>query len=165
MNAFAEYLKQADIFYQFTSAQLEMVARLCTEASFEAGQLICAEGSRGDELYILIQGEVEIRLGAALVAPPGSPERDTVVARLGRGQSFGEVALVDQGVRSASVRATAASRVLVIPRDPLMMLCETQPLLGFRLMYNLAANLAMTVRNSDLRHRARMLNEARRAGA
>jgi hypothetical protein len=46
-----------------------------------------------------------------------------------------------------------------------MMLCETQPLLGFRLMYNLAANLAMTVRNSDLRHRARMLNEARRAGA
>ena len=163
MTAVAQYLKQAEIFYQFTHAQLEMVAGLCSEASFAAGEVICSEKSSSNELYIIVQGEVEILIDSALVGPAGMEPRQTVVARLGRGQSFGEIALVDQGVRSASARAAAPTRLLVIPRDPLMMLCETQPQLGFRLMYNLAADLAMKVRNSDLRYRGLLLDDPHRA--
>ena len=164
MSTIAQYLKQADIFYQFTTAQLETVASLCREVSFAPGELILSEKSSSNELYVIIQGEVDIEIGSALVAAPGAAAPDTVVARLGRGQSFGEIALVDQGVRSASARAAAPTRVLVIPREPLMMLCETQPQLGFRLMYNLAADLAMKVRNSDLRYRGRLLDGPRHAG-
>jgi CRP-like cAMP-binding protein len=76
------------------------------------------------------------------------------IATLRRGQSFGEVALVDQGLRSASARcAQHNTRLLVIPRAKLMLLCDTYPQLGYRLMRNLAADLAMKIRNTDLQVR------------
>ena len=85
-------------------------------------------------------------------------KKETAVARLRRGQSFGEVALVDEGLRSATARAAQKeTRLLVIQRDKLIMLCETYPQLGYRLMYNLAADLAMKIRNTDLRIREQLL--------
>jgi CRP-like cAMP-binding protein len=80
------------------------------------------------------------------------------IATLRRGQSFGEVALVDEGLRSASACASQKdTRLLIIPRDKLIMLCDTYPQLGYRLMYNLAADLAMKMRNTDLRIREQLL--------
>ena len=49
------------------------------------------------------------------------------------------------------------TRLLVIPRDKIVMLCETYPQLGYRLMYNLAADLALKIRNTDLRIREQLL--------
>jgi CRP-like cAMP-binding protein len=81
-----------------------------------------------------------------------------VIARLRRAQSFGEVALVDEGLRSASARAAQKETLLlVIPREKIIMLCETYPQLGYRLMHNLAADLAMKIRNADLRFREQLL--------
>ncbi len=158
MTAVVNYLKQSDIFYQFTTTQLELVANLCREVTFDAGQLIFPENSSSKELYIIVQGEVDILINSAAIAFAGTGAQDTLIARLRRGQSFGEVALVDEGVRSASARAVEKeTRLLVIPRDKLMMLCETYPQLGFRLMYNLAADLAMKIRNTDLRIREEVL--------
>jgi CRP-like cAMP-binding protein len=158
MTALVNHLKQTDVFYQLTSTQLELVANLCKEMTFSAGDLIFAENSSSKELYIIVQGEVDILINSAVVAPVGTGPLDAKVARLRRGQSFGEVALVDEGLRSASARAVQKeTRLLVIPRDKLIMLCETYPQLGFRLMYNLAADLAMKIRNTDLRIREQLL--------
>ena len=158
MTSFINYLKQTDIFYQFTSTQLELVANLCQEVVFNTGDIIFPENSSSKELYIITQGEVDISINTAMIEQTGSPLNDTVVSKLRRGQSFGEIALVDEGLRSASACAAQKdTRLLVIPRDKLIMLCETYPQLGFRLMYNLAADLAMKIRNTDLRMRERLL--------
>jgi CRP-like cAMP-binding protein len=157
MTALVNFLKQSDIFYQFTSTQLEMVANLCQEVVFNAGDMIFRENSSSKELYVIAQGEVDILINPGGTGN-GSGDEDAVVARLRRGQSFGEVALVDEGLRSASARsAQKDTRLLVIPRDKLIMLCETYPQLGYRLMYNLAADLAMKIRNTDLRIREQLL--------
>jgi CRP/FNR family cyclic AMP-dependent transcriptional regulator len=151
------FLKQSDIFYQFTQTQLELVANLCVEKTFQAGELIFAENNSSKELYIIVQGEVNISVNPGVVGTEGKSEK-TVIATLRRGQSFGEIALVDEGLRSASAQAkNKDTRLLVIPRDKLIMLCETYPQLGYRLMYNLAADLAMKTRNADLRIREKML--------
>lgn len=158
MTSFVNYLKQSDIFYQFTSTQLELVANLCQEITCNEGDVIFPENSSSKELYVITQGEVDILISSAIVSPAGTAEKDTIVSRLRRGQSFGEVALVDEGLRSASARAAQKeTHLLVIPRDKLIMLCETYPQLGFRLMYNLAADLAMKMRNTDLRIREQLL--------
>jgi CRP-like cAMP-binding protein len=154
------HLKQSDIFYQFTPTQLEMVANLCQEVVFQAGEIIFKENSSSKELYIIIQGEVEILINPSTISTPSSKneQADSVIAMLRRGQSFGEVALVDEGLRSASARAAQKdTRLLVISRDKVIMLCETYPQLGYRLMYNLAADLAMKIRNTDLRIREQLL--------
>ena len=159
MSAIVNYLKQSDIFYQFTPTQIEMVSNLCHEVVFQAGEIVFKENSSSQELYIITQGEVEILINPALV---GTSDKDkqagSAIAILRRGQSFGEVALVDEGLRSASARAVQKeTHLLVIPRDKLIMLCETYPQLGYRLMYNLAADLAMKIRNTDLRIREQLL--------
>jgi CRP/FNR family cyclic AMP-dependent transcriptional regulator len=153
------FLKQSDIFYQFTSTQLELLANLCHEILFQEGDVIFRENSEGKELYVVAQGEVEILINPALVAGPASGEqKESCIATLRRGQSFGEIALVDEGLRSATARAAQKdTHLLIIPRDKLIMLCETYPQLGYRLMYNLAADLAMKIRNTDLRIREQLL--------
>ncbi len=163
MSSLVDFLRQCDIFYQLTQTQLEMVAAICQEKTFAGGEYIIQENTHTKELYIISEGEVEVVVNPALVGKPGSETKpEGVVATLRRGQSFGEIALVDEGFRSASVRATGKrTHVVLIPREKLMMLCETYPQLGYRLMYNLAADLAMKMRNLDLRIREELLYNPR----
>jgi CRP/FNR family cyclic AMP-dependent transcriptional regulator len=158
MNSLVNFLKQSDIFYQLTPTQLELVANLCQEVVYQAGETIFKENSNSTELYIIAQGEVEILIDPGMQEAASNPGNETVITKLRRGQSFGEIALVDEGFRSASARAVQKdTRLLVIQRDQLIMLCETYPQLGYRLMHNLAADLAMKIRNTDLRIREQLL--------
>ncbi|HAV77314.1 MAG TPA: hypothetical protein DCX53_08170 [Anaerolineae bacterium] len=158
----ANFLKQCDIFYQFTPTQLELVANVCQEVTFQKDDLIFKENSRSKELYIIVQGEVDISVDPSLVGAREDGVENRVIATMRRGQSFGEVALVDEGLRSASACASQKeTHLLIIPRDKLIMLCDTYPQLGYRLMYNLAADLAMKIRNTDLRIREQLLYNPR----
>jgi len=165
MNEIVNFLKQGDVFYQFTQTQLELVANLCQEKTIPSGVTIFEENNNSKELYIIVQGEIDILIDPGIVSPVSSKPRELIektekicIATLRRGQSFGEIALVDEGLRSATARVKdKEARLLVIPREKIIMLCETYPQLGYRLMYNLAADLAMKIRNTDLRIREKVL--------
>ncbi len=146
-------LKQADIFYDLTNTQLELIASICAERHYQAGDMVFEENSPGDELYIIANGEVEIQLNPALLGKENSGGAQTI-ATMRRGQSFGEMSLVDEGLRSAGARCSQQdTHLIVIPRDKLTLLCDTYPQLGYRLMRNLALDLAMRLRNTDLQVR------------
>ncbi len=153
------FLRQNDIFFDLDESQLEQIASICREQGFGGGEMIFEENSGSDELYIIVRGQVEILIDPSLVSDrPEAAPHPTTIATLRRGQSFGEVALVDQGLRSASARsASHDTHLLVVPRDSLMALCEQHPDLGFRLMRNLAAELAVKIRSTDLRMREELL--------
>jgi CRP-like cAMP-binding protein len=73
------------------------------------------------------------------------------LTELRQGQIIGEVALVDEGTRSATVKVSEDNTYLLkISRERLMMLCDNYPELGYKLMKNLAADLAFKIRNTDL---------------
>ncbi len=159
MNPYVNFLRQTDIFYQFNETQLETVADLCEERTLETGEIVFFEGSHSDELYIIVYGVIDILVNPALVSDKPGEEHDPVtIATLRRGQSFGEIALVDQGIRSATARiAHDDTRLLIIPSEKLMTACETYPDLGYRLMLNLAADLALKIRGTSLRVREELL--------
>src|SRR5215218_182304 len=94
-------LKQADIFYELTTTQLELIGSICEERHYQTGDLIFAENTVGDELYVIANGEVHIQVDSALLGAPSNAAGPRTIATLRRGQSFGEVALVDEGRRSA----------------------------------------------------------------
>jgi NADH dehydrogenase len=92
---------------------------------FEPGQVVFREGDRGDWLYIVTEGEVEV-----LKDVPGRGE--TSLRRLGVGECFGEIALVSDTARSATVRAVSATNVLAVDREAFQAMFATMPLLrGF----------------------------------
>jgi CRP/FNR family transcriptional regulator, cyclic AMP receptor protein len=150
-------LKQADIFYELTNTQLELVASICQEQIYQQDDLVFAENTPGNALYIIADGEIDIQVDPALIGGSTTLGLQTI-ATLRRGQSFGEVALVDEGVRSAAARCTQPNtHLMIIPREKLMLLCDTYPQLGYRLMRNLAADLAMKIRNTDLQVREHLI--------
>jgi CRP/FNR family cyclic AMP-dependent transcriptional regulator len=157
MIQYINILKQADIFDGMNPTQLELIGSYCQEKSFSAGEVIIPEGADSDELYVIVQGEVDILVNPALVSDRPEKREPVAIATLGRGQSFGEIALVDRGFRSASAMAKQKTRLLLLPRQELIQLCEAYPQLGYRLMYNLAADLAFKMRNTGLLIREELL--------
>ena len=157
----AALLKQIDIFFDLTPAQLALIAGQCAERRCAAGEVIFAENTAGQELYIIAQGEVEIQIDPSTIRRAGpAAQTQVTIARLQRGQSFGEIALVDQGLRTATAIAAADTTLLVLTRQQLLALCEAQPALGYSLMRNLAADLALKMRAKDLQIREHLLEAA-----
>ena len=159
MSKYVNLLKQADIFYKLTPSQVEMIAGICEERVYSPGELVFPEGASSDELYVILEGEVEILINPGLVSvyDETKPALKTI-STLRRGESFGEVALVDQGLRSASVRVGSSNaRLALIPREKLIQLCESYPQLGYRLMRNLASDLAFKIRTLGLHMREEIL--------
>lgn len=160
----ASIFKQTDIFFDLSAGHLEAIQALCHERRGNIGDVVFEENAASDELYVIVQGEVDIQMDPDLVGDGTTqPTGLVTITTLRRGQSFGEVALVDQGLRSATARCASNNTVLlVIPRDKLIALCDADPLLGYQLMRNLAADLALKVRSTDLRIREELLYGSRR---
>ena len=90
MTELIAYLKQSDVFYQFTHTQLELVTNLCQEKVFSDGEVIFEENNNSKQLYIIAQGEVEILIDSGTFNSDDKSEKISI-ATLHRGQSFGEI--------------------------------------------------------------------------
>jgi len=143
-----QVLQGVDLFEGLSADEIEQVARICSEKQFSKGQIVAREGEQGDELYIVAEGFVEVVLGEK----PSSAAR--IVVSLGSGQVLGEMALLDQGPRSASLRAASDPTILqVIQRNHFEKLCQANTHIGYIVMRNLAADLSFKLRHRNLNQR------------
>jgi CRP-like cAMP-binding protein len=139
-----ELLRGVELFEGLSNDDLEQVASLCHERKIPRGELLVKEGDTGDELFIITDGFVEVLLE--------TPRR--VVVNLGTGQITGEMALVDGGPRSATLRAISEpTAVQVIKRSDFDQLCDNNTRLGYIVFRNLAADLSFKLRHRNLSER------------
>lgn len=156
-------LQLAELFDNLTPNQIELIESIAEIVTLNKGAILFVENDSSDELYVIARGGIEILVNPGLVSARTDKMDPVMIAKLQQGQVLGEVALVDQGLRSASARAIQDDTYLLkIPRTRLMLLCDTYPELGYKLMKNLAADLALKIRNTDLtvRQYQLMLNPA-----
>ena len=99
-----------------------MTRESVTQQHFEAGNVIFHQGEAGNQVYVIISGDVEV-----VQDRPGSG--DAVIARLGPGQFFGEMALIRTAPRVATVRALTDLDVLVMQRGAFLSLFTYLPTL------------------------------------
>ncbi len=156
------FLRDTDIFYGISKKHLETISGICQEVRFEEGELIVQENAPSDELYIIVEGQVEIIIDPSTIGAHGQRlPGPTGIVTLRPGQTFGEIGLVDHGLRSASARAASPKALLLsISRQDLLRLCEEDHELGYNLMRNIAEELAFKIRNTDLMLRERLLWQA-----
>jgi CRP-like cAMP-binding protein len=149
-----EFLQHSELFLELAPEQIEQVAALGREASYNAGDVIISEGAPSHDMYIICSGMVEVELVKGAVHDvPGAPQLSSIV-RLGQGQVFGEMALVDSGARSATVRCAKDNTVLyIIPHQDFWALCEGDHHIGFIVMRNIAADLSFKLRHRNLQER------------
>lgn len=101
-------LRACVIFAECSDEELRRILPLLMERTVEPGAVLVREGDPATELFVVLDGEVEVVKRAA----EGEDHRLTT---LGPGTSFGEVTLVDRGARSATVRALVPTTVAALP--------------------------------------------------
>ena len=114
-DAKVEAIRAISLFAALRDRELEQVAQLADEMDLAAGHVLMREGASGTEMFVLADGE-------ALVERGGKE-----VARLGPGSVIGEMALVSEGPRVATVTLTKPSRVLVLAHREFHSLMEDVP--------------------------------------
>jgi len=112
---------------------------------YGVGEIIFEEGSTGRELFVVLDGEVEIaKINGG---------RKTVIVTLGKGEFFGEMAVIDGSARSATaIAASANTRVMRINHARFVYLVSQQPAFALMIMDALSKRLrasnAVTFRNA-----------------
>ena len=125
-----DLLKSVPLFEHCSRRDLGKIAAITEEVAVEDGKVLITEGDRGREFFVIISGEVEVR------------RRGRKVAALGPGTYFGEIALLSQQPRTATVTAVTPLRVLVIADRAFVDLLDEIPELWLKVARSLAERVA-----------------------
>jgi len=125
-----DWLAKVPLFNGLSKKQLREVSSLATRLDEPAGTLLTKEGRVGNEFIIVLEGEIEVRRG------------DEVVATRGPGSYVGEIALIDNRPRTATVIAKTPVVIEVIGRREFRTLLADAPELQAEIMNTMAQRLA-----------------------
>ena len=120
-------LKQVKLFEGLTTKELEVLRGIARDHTFGAGAAIVTQGDKDRRLYLIADGEAKISVDGKSVGKVGS------------GDYFGEIAVLDGGERAATVIATTSMTVLSISYFNLRPLLKEQPELGIKLLVGMCA--------------------------
>ncbi len=137
-----DFLKKTELFSSFTDSELSAFLPYMTEAVYEEGAFIFREGERGQDLYLIKKGQVEI------VIEDKEHQEQYPLARLKQNDCFGEINVLGKNVRMASSRAVERTEALVFHFQDLHKLAETDPLFS-RLTTNLAKQAGKHLKDAN----------------
>ena len=141
--------RHREVTLQFTTLQATALLRYITYEEMlrvlnvievvevETGQLVVEDGSEGRELFIILTGQVEV------------VKEGKVLRELGPGAHFGEMALVDQSPRSATVRAAGPCRLMVLSQEGLYSLMRHEPRVANKILWGIVEVLSTRLRENS----------------
>lgn len=138
-------LKSSPIFETFDDGVLRRFAESCSVTRFEAGDIIFVETSEGDEIYLITDGEVSIRIALA------NADQDYEIIKEQRGDLLGEVRFIDSLPRSATAIAETDVELLVWHSSSWQAICEQDTNTGYRLTLAIAKTLSDRLRRWNVR--------------
>jgi serine/threonine protein phosphatase PrpC/CRP-like cAMP-binding protein len=132
-----EILRRIPLFQHMSYKELLALLGIARGRQFEKGQNIIKEGEQGDELFVLFRGRVDVSKAGLRIA------------QLKAGGHFGEMGLVDQAPRSATVLAVEDTSAISIDRDSLLKLMRRDSLLAVKLLWSFVQVLSERLRNTN----------------
>lgn len=114
------FLRNMRLFRNVDNADLATFARSLREQPLRRGQVLFREGDHGDEMFL-------VRAGSIVVSKGVTGRVEQVLARMGPGDFFGEMALFDRSPRSATIQADTDVTLLLLDRDALARLTADSP--------------------------------------
>lgn len=141
------------IFSDLNDTQLSEVCEKIVERSYNQDEIIFSEGDTGTSLFLLLEGEVEITQALTLdIDHSEIDNREKSLLRLDASSRtfFGEVGLIESdGVRTATVKTTSNSLIARLSKMDFNDLTEKDPVLGTKLLKNIAAVLCQRLRTTN----------------
>ena len=129
-------LQRTPMFQGVDASRLRLLAFMGEDRTFRDGEYVVRQGDASDSAYLILDGaaEVEVDFGG----------RSSVVARLGPSEVFGEIAMLCDTPRSASVRASGELRTLMFQQDGMLRLLREFPEMAIEMSRSLAQRLERT---------------------
>ena len=125
-------------------SQLASLAAISTREEYNTDAVIFNQNDPGEKMYLITRGQVEVRLNSQVGG-------HFATIYLGQGQIFGEMALLDQGSRSATVLAIEElTELYAISADAFLSLCQQDTAIGYIIMRNMALDLSFKLRHKNL---------------
>lgn len=150
LNEEVELLKLVPIFSKIEQAKLKLLAFTSERVNFAVGQEVCHQGDQGDTMYVILGGTADV-----LIDTEGG---QIAVAEMKKNSFFGEIAILCDVPRTATIRATTQLDTLRITKARFLELLAEYPELSVEIMKTLAQRLARTTNElSDARSRLRAL--------
>lgn len=137
-------LSKFQFFGGFKSDELDTLLGLCESATYSAGEKIVNQGDSGTAMYVILSGRVKVFYSAS--------DRNVDLAELGAGDFFGELALVDDGPRSANVTASETTQTLVVTRMVLGVLAGIKPAAAIHLLAAIGRSLVNRLRSGNQKY-------------
>jgi CRP/FNR family cyclic AMP-dependent transcriptional regulator len=138
------------LFQDIKADELHRVLDRTSRREFPAGTVIIQEGEPGDSLFIMAAGEVEITKQLTLVLDEDTPkERVMIRLKAEDGVYFGEMALLESEIRSATVTALTDCSLLELHQKDFLELIEQYPAMGIKLLLRLAQILSRHLRKTN----------------
>ena len=131
-----ELLRRVPFFAEIEPAKLKLLAFMSERVGFDPGKDLCRQGDRADAAFLIIEGEAEI-----IVNTPNGPLN---IATLGANEIVGEMAILCDVPRTATVRAKNRLVALRIAKDPFMRMVREFPNMAVSIMQELAQRLEST---------------------
>ncbi len=125
----ASALARVPLFQGISAESMAQLASVTGEIDFEEGQFIVLQGQVGTGLYVIVEGEVRVERGSV------------ELARLGPNDFFGELSVIDQQPRAASVQAIVPTRTLALASWDLLDLIESDPNFALNMIKGLVARI------------------------
>jgi CRP-like cAMP-binding protein len=142
--ASADFLQSVSLFGGLEPDSLTRIQGMLTEEKFPLGAVICNEGERGRAMYVLQSGEVEIRRA-------NSSGEQIPIVRLGAGEFFGEMTLIEIQPRSATVIVTQPAILYSMTNLHLYQLYREDLSAYILVLQNIARQLSRRLRKADSR--------------
>jgi uncharacterized protein len=137
------FLEKVDIFKGMTMRETKLATLTAYTVDLEPEQLLFKERDLGNELFVILEGKVDIYLDEEF------HDERRMLAQLIKGQSFGEMGLFRHSKRAASVRASEQTQLLVLNEQVLLRLQKRYPKIATKLFINLAQNLGGAIIRTD----------------
>ncbi len=134
-DAKIELLKRVPLFAACSKAELQRVATITDEVSLREGSILTREGRSGHEFIVLVDGTARVT------------RNGEVLADLGAGDWVGEIALLTNSPRTATVTATAPVEALVITDRAFRQVLQKTPAIAMKVLASVADRLARDVRS------------------
>ena len=131
-------LKRAPLFQDLSRKELVELARVTEDMEVPPGKVLCKEGETGQEFFVIVEGETDVT------------SKGTSVASRGGGDFVGEIALLEDTKRTATVTAKTALRVFVLTRKDFRRLVDENPSVERKVMHALARRVVELSRDPTL---------------
>ncbi|HEY5752693.1 MAG TPA: cyclic nucleotide-binding domain-containing protein [Chthoniobacterales bacterium] len=145
-------IRPLPLFAEFTATELDAFADLVDVETFAGGETVVKQDEPGDAMFIIVEGSARVVHRAG--------ERTLELATLSKGDFFGEIALVDEGPRSADVIAVAPSTLLSVSEATIRALAGVYPSASFKLLVAVGRVLVSRLRAGNQKYVDSLLTTA-----